>query len=93
MATIKDVAEFVAANNGISRKAAEYMLKDALSFIKDEVASGNEVNLDKFGKFISVDKAARVYRNPKDGSSVLVAAKKAVKFKAAADFKIKVEMP
>lgn len=87
MVNIKEVADFVAANNNISKAAALRITKDVFGFIKSEVLDGNEVNIDKFGKFESEQKEARTGRNPSTGAAIEIAAKKVVKFKAAKDFK------
>lgn len=84
---LKEVAEYVAARHAISKKAAEEMVKDAFAYVKSEVAVGNEVNIDKFGKFVPEDKPARTGRNPKTGESLTIEAKTVVKFKPAKNFK------
>ena len=78
---IKEIAEFVAANHGISKKAAEGVVRDTFAFIKSELNDGNEINLAEFGKFQVEEKPARLGRNPKTGASIQIEAKKVVKFK------------
>ena len=87
MINIKEIAAYVAANNGISKAAAEGVVKDAFAFIKDTVAEGGVVNLDKFGKFEQDVRAARTGRNPATGEVMQIPEKKVVKFKVAKDFK------
>lgn len=87
MVNIKEVADYAAANNGISKSAAAAVIRDALAYIKDTVADGHTVNLDKFGKFAPEVKAARQGRNPKTGETMQIPERKAVKFKVAKDFK------
>lgn len=87
MVNIKEVADYVAANNGLTKALAERAVKDAFAYIKDAVAAGTDVNLDKFGKFSPEKKAERNGRNPKTGESMVIAAKTVVKFKPAKDFK------
>jgi DNA-binding protein HU-beta len=86
MVNLKEVVEYAAANNGMSKAATEKVLKDALSYIKSEVAAGNVVNLDKFGKFEPQTKDARQGRNPATGETITIPAKRVVKFKVAKDF-------
>ena len=68
---------------GIDDKA----LKSVFEAIKNEVASGNKVDIAGFGSFQIADRAARTARNPKTGEAIQVAAKKAVKFKVSKTFK------
>lgn len=87
MVNIKEVAAYVAANNNMSKAAAEIAIKDALAFIADTVANDEVVNLDKFGKFEPLHKAARKGRNPKTGETLDIAATVVPKFIAAKKFK------
>lgn len=86
MVNIKEVTEYAAANNGMSKAATEKVIKDAFAYIKDSVAAGNTVNLDKFGKFEPQVKAERNGRNPATGESITIPARRVVKFKPAKDF-------
>lgn len=85
---IKEVAEYVAANNGLSKAAAERAVKDAFEYIKAEASSGAEVNIDKFGKFVREFKPERQGRNPATGEPLTIAQKFVVKFKPALDFRV-----
>jgi len=78
---IKKIAEYVAANNGISRVSTEAMLKDAFSFIKDELRLGEEVVIAEFGKFVPVRRECRPGRNPHTGGVIEIPARVSVKFK------------
>ena len=86
MKTISDIASTVSAQYGQSKAEAEKQVKAVLDAIKSEVANGNDVQLHGFGKFSSVERAAREGRNPSTGATVQIAAKTAVKFKAAKQF-------
>lgn len=87
MVNIKEIAAYVAANNGITKASAELIVKDVFAFVKDTVAEGTTVNVDKFGKFEQEIRAARTGRNPATGEVLQIAEKKVVKFKAAKDLK------
>lgn len=80
---IKQIIDFVAANNGLSKKAAEAAVRDVFDFIKDEVASGREIAITDFGAFKPVTRAARTGRNPATGETIQIAAKTVVSFKPA----------
>ena len=63
------------------------ILKLVFEAIKDEVKAGGKVDINSFGQFVPVEKAARTARNPRTGATVQVAAKKSVKFKPSKPFK------
>ena len=67
--------------------ADDKVVKAIFEAIKNEVASGNKVDIAGFGSFQIADRAARTARNPKTGETIQVAAKKAVKFKVSKTFK------
>ena len=83
MVNMKEIAAYVAANNGISKMAAEGMVRDTFEFIKGELAAGYDVSIDKFGKFEVKERAARVGRNPKTGEALSIPAKWITRFKPA----------
>ena len=83
MVNIKEVAAYVAVNNGISKITAEAMVKDTFEFIKGELAAGYDVGIDKFGKFTSVFRAGREGRNPSTGEKMFIPSKTVMKFKPA----------
>jgi DNA-binding protein HU-beta len=81
MATIKDIAGYVAANNGISKKASEEIVKDVFAYIRDEVSGGNDVRVNDFGVFKLKETAARTGRNPATGKEIHIPESNKVKFK------------
>lgn len=91
MANQKDVADFVAANENISKASAERIVKLVFDYVADEIASGNEVAVAGFGKFTAAQRAERQGHNPATGASITIAAKKAPKFSPAKALKDKVE--
>ena len=78
---VKEIAEYVAANHNISKAAAEAIVRDTFSFIKDELNSQSEINVAGFGKFVTEVKPARKGRNPKTGETIQIEEKRVVKFK------------
>jgi nucleoid DNA-binding protein len=83
----KELASYVAANNGISKKSSEKIIDDAFQFIADSMRRGEEVNIKEFGKFISRRKEARICRNPATGAKVEIGAKNAPSFKPSLSLK------
>lgn len=89
--TVKQVAEYVAANEGLSKAAAERAVNHAFAFIRDSVAEGEDVSIKDFGTFSLSQRAARTGRNPATGAEIEIPASKAVKFKPAGSFKEQVK--
>lgn len=58
--------------------------------VSEALASGSEVQLPGFGKFVVVAKEAREGRNPKTGETVQIAAFNQVRFKTGAKLKASV---
>lgn len=83
----KEIASYIAANNGISKKAAEEILGDAFTYIADLMNNGDEVSIKDFGKFVPVVKPARNGRNPATGATIAIPEKTAVTFKASTALK------
>ncbi len=83
----RDLAASVAEQVGKSRAEVEGILTEALNTITDVVASGEQVVLTGFAKFIPVKRAARTGRNPQTGAPVKVPAKTAVRITPLKSFK------
>ena len=82
----QDIIKTVAANLEVTQKDAKYV--DAVcTTIKDAMVDGESVNIAGFGKFEVVEKAESKRRNPQTGETIMVAAHKAPKFKAATALK------
>ena len=77
----------VANKTGITKKDAGDVLNAFLDAIKDELASGEKVQLIGFGTFEAKVRAARTARNPRTGTEIEVPASKAPTFKAGKEFK------
>lgn len=63
--------------------AERTLVKQAAELITRETNAGEKVQLNGFGLFKQIHKAARTARNPKTGEAIPVAAKTVVTFKAA----------
>ncbi len=51
--------------------------------IKEQLVSGNEVSIPKFGKFTVQQRSERTGRNPKTGETIQIPSSKTVKFKSS----------
>jgi DNA-binding protein HU-beta len=86
-----NIAQYVAANNGISKASAERLVADVFGFIRDSVSSNDEVVVSGFGKFTLATRAARTGRNPRTGKPIDIAESRSVKFKPTSSFKTEVK--
>lgn len=91
MVNKKELADYIAANNGLSKKTSLIVIDDILNYISASLQAGDVVNFKDFGKFSSKTKLARVGRNPKTGLAVNIAAKVAVSFKPSSALKKQIQ--
>ena len=80
----------VATETGYTQKDIGAVLDTVIGTIIDTVASGDEVNISGFGKFMSVDVAERtgiIQMGDRKGETYVTPAHKAPKFKIAKAFK------
>ena len=75
-----ELATAVAVKAGVTKRTAEDVLNAVLDTITDAVRDGDRVTLAGFGTFALVERAARKGRNPKTGSMIVIAARKAPRF-------------
>ena len=78
-----DLITAVAAALDLNRKQAEAAVAAVLAPITGALGRGEEVKLNGFGAFETVDRPARPGRNPQTGAVIEFAASRTVKFKAA----------
>lgn len=84
-----DLAEKLAAANGLTKATAKSLVDEVLKAVTDAAVAGDEVNFPGFGKFKTKDVPAREARNPSTGATIQVAAAKKVTFQPAKAFKDK----
>lgn len=82
-----ELVEQIASKAGIGRKEAESALNAVTDTIKETLQRGGDVAITGFGKFSVADRSARQGRNPQTGETIQIAASKAPKFSAGAEFK------
>ena len=71
----------VAAKTDCTKKEAEQIITATLNTISEELVSGGKVQLVGFGTFEVRERAARVGKNPRDGSPLDIPASKSPVFK------------
>ena len=85
-----ELIDAIAANAGISKKAAGDALAATLDSIADSLAKGDKVVLVGFGTFQTKKLKARKGRNPATGEEIKIAASTVPSFKAGKALKDKV---
>jgi DNA-binding protein HU-beta len=78
-----DLAEALAAGNGLSKADARKYVDAVFAAITDAAAKGEEVSLNGFGKFKVRESAAREGRSPATGATIQIAASKKLAFTPA----------
>jgi DNA-binding protein HU-beta len=78
-----DLAESLAASNGLTKANARQLVDDLFAAIVEAAARGEEVSLTGFGKFKIKETPAREGRNPATGATIQIAAAKKLGFAAA----------
>jgi len=80
-----ELIDAVAAKAGMTKVDARKAIDAILDVTKAELRKDGKVALVGFGTMAVVKRPARTGRNPKTGKAIKIAAKKVVKFKAAAN--------
>jgi DNA-binding protein HU-beta len=70
-----------------TKKDAELVINTLIEKMVSNLTKGEDIAISGFGSFIVKDQAARMGVNPKTGEKIKIAAKKAVKFRAAKGLK------
>ena len=83
----KVLVETIAAENGVTQKAAAKIVDTVLGTIKSGVKKEGKFSLPGFGTFAVRKRPARQGRNPATGEPLKIKASKTVGFKAGAYLK------
>ena len=82
-----ELIEQVADRADIKRSEAEAAVNALTEVVKEKLQRGGDVAITGFGKFSVAERGARQGVNPQTGERIQIAASKAPKFSAGADFK------
>ena len=82
-----ELIEQVADRADVKRAEAERALNALTDVVKETLQRGGDVSITGFGKFSVAERGARQGVNPQTGERIQIAASKAPKFSAGADFK------
>ena len=77
------VARLAASNPHLRHRDAERLVDAVLHEIAEALRQGHRVELRGFGAFSIKDRAARIARDPRLGSTVQVASKRVLHFKSS----------
>lgn len=83
----RELAAAIAERLDKDRREVEAILNETIATITDTVASGEQVVLTGFAKFVRVQRGPRMARNPQTGAPVKVPAKKAARITPLKAFK------
>lgn len=83
MRTKKELIEAIAERTQQSKKDTEAFLDALADALHDALAEGSDVVLPGIGKFSVKEKPARTGRNPANGETIQIAARKAPAFSVA----------
>lgn len=81
MNTKRDMAERIAERCGITGVEAKAMIQHTLDEMIRTLVESGRLELRNFGVFQVVESAPRKARNPRTGETVMVSARRVVKFK------------
>ena len=79
--TKQDIVENISDKIGLTKKESTAIVEDIFEIIKDDLAKGNPVKISGFGKWVVLDKKARIGRNPKTGEKITIDARKVTSFR------------
>jgi DNA-binding protein HU-beta len=77
----------LASRADLKQSEAERTLNALTDIVKETLQRGGDVAITGFGKFSVAERGARQGVNPQTGERIQIAASKAPKFSAGADFK------
>ena len=80
-----------ASNSKLTKVQAREAVETVLKTMKASLENGDHILLSGFGKFNVKAKSARKGRNPKTGESMMLDARKVVKFKPSGKLRKKVD--
>lgn len=83
----RELVAAIAEATGEDKKLVDTMLKATTDTITDAVGSGDPVTIAGFAKFVKVERAARMGRNPATGEPIKIAAKTVAKINPLKGFK------
>lgn len=84
---LQDVFTKTSEVSGLTKKDVEIVLRAYTEVVKEGLVQGDEIPMVDGGKFVVVDRASRVGRNPKTQEEITIPACKSPKFKVGKSLK------
>ena len=81
--TKADIIQIVTRETGLPKNRSTNAVERLLEIMKDTLASGEDVLISGFGKFCVRKKPERWGRNPATGDSLMLSARRVVRFKCS----------
>ena len=88
-----ELVDAMVKETGLSKKDVDATIKSFVNVVTNELVNKGKVQLIGFGTFETRDRAARVGRNPQDGTEIKIAASTSPVFKAGKSLKDAVSAP
>lgn len=85
--TRKELITKISEESGLTKKDSELALTTFTNIIGDTLKCGDKIQLIGFGTFEVSERSARTGRNPHDGSTIEIPARKSPKFKPSKTLK------
>lgn len=85
--TKKDIITKISEKTELTKKDSEAALNAFIETITNSLATGDKIQMAGFGIFEVTERAARTGRNPHDGSTIKIPARKLPKFKPSKTLK------
>jgi integration host factor subunit alpha len=81
--TKADIIQIVTKETGLPKHKSDHVVEQLLEIIKRTLETGEDVLISGFGKFCVCEKAERRGRNPATGESLMLPARRVVRFKCS----------
>jgi len=85
--TKSKISQRLQSEMGFSRQRADGMVEGLVELIRSTLASGEDVLVSGFGKFIVSEKRARKGRNPSTGQGMVIGPKRVVTFRVSGNLR------
>lgn len=90
--TKADLTSTLSTLHSLSKEDAQSLVEAFFDIISEHLATGKEVKLSGFGRFVLHKKRKRLARNPKTGQSAWVSARTVVSYLPSVTLKSKFEL-
>lgn len=88
--TKQEIVERIAESNGYPKSRSSDILETLLEIIKRTLASGEDLMVSGFGKFVVKEKKLRKGRNPATGDDLMLDPRRVVTFKCSGKLRDKI---